>query len=394
MWTEPILHVDMDAFFVEVERLRDETLRNRPVAVGGVGRRGVIASASYEARAFGVRSAQPTAIARRLCRELVVVSPGHGRYGEMSEMVFAVFRSFTPYVEGLSLDEAFLDITGLRRHYESPIDVARDIRATIATDLGLPASVGIAATKFVAKLASEVAKPDGYRHVPADVQLQFLHALPVDALWGVGPATLAGLTRLGVITVGDLAEIPEPTVTSSLGPTVGRHLIDLANGIDLRPVQPDSEAKSLSVEETFSSDLRGQDRIEAALLGHSQRLSGRLRRSGVAAETISIKVRFDDFTTLTRTVTPGVAVDSPRDLFFVGKQLLGEVDLSRPVRLLGLGGASLVAASTPRQMRMDSNEQWDRIADAVSGVRERFGEHAVDPARLVDMETEDLEPDR
>ncbi|MFZ0013136.1 MAG: DNA polymerase IV, partial [Acidimicrobiia bacterium] len=245
MWNETILHVDMDSFFVEVERLDDPALRGRPVAVGGSGPRGVIASASYEAREHGVRSAQPTAIALRHCPRLVVVPPSHGKYGEVSTRVFSTFRSVTPLVEGLSLDEAFLDVGGLRRHYVSPVAVADEVRARLRAELGLPASVGIAAVKFVAKLASQVAKPDGVRHVRSEDQGLFLRDLPVTAMWGVGPATHAALARLGVETVGDIAALPLNALVGAVGPSAGQHLHDLANGIDPRAVVPDSEAKSV-----------------------------------------------------------------------------------------------------------------------------------------------------
>jgi DNA polymerase-4 len=383
MSTEPILHVDLDAFFVEAERLRDPGLRGRPVAVGGTGGRGVIASASYEARAHGVRSAQPTATALRLCKDLIVLPPAHGRYGELSARVFEIFRQFTPLVEGLSVDEAFLDVSGLRRHYESSLEVAVALRAKVRADVGLPASVGVAASKFMAKLATEAAKPDGHFLVPKQTELDFLHALPVEALWGVGPATLAGLQRLGVLTIGELAELPEATVVRSLGPTQGRHLLDLAKGLDLRPVTPDSGARSISVEETYDRDLEGAEVMTTALLAHAQRLSDRLHRSGLAARTVTLKLRFSDFTTITRSVTSDGPVDSPRDLFSVATELLSQVAPDRPVRLLGLGGSSLERADEPRQRAIDADEDWARIADAVAGVRERFGERSVEPARLL-----------
>jgi DNA polymerase-4 len=387
VWSEPILHVDLDAFFVEAERLRDPSLIGKAVAVGGTGARGVIASASYEARAHGVRSAQPTATALRLCKDLIVLPPAHGRYAELSSRVFEIFEQFTPLVEGLSVDEAFLDVSGLRRHYRVPLAVATGLRAEIRAKAGLPASVGIAASKFMAKLASEAAKPDGQLLVPKESQLDFLHALPVEALWGVGPATLAGLQRLGVVTIGDLAGLPEATVSGSLGPTQGRHLLNLAHGIDPRPVTPDNAAKSISVEETYERDLEGAEVMATALLAHAQRLSDRLHRSRLAARTVTLKLRFADFTTITRSAT-GEAVDSPRDLFTAATDLLGQVTPDRPVRLLGLAGSGLEPAGEPRQLLMDSDElrsdeDWARIADAVAGVRERFGEHSVEPARLL-----------
>jgi DNA polymerase-4 len=382
VWTEPILHVDMDAFFVEVERLSDPELRGVPVSVGGTGSRGVIASASYEARGFGVRSAQPTAIALRLCPHLRVIHPDHHRYAAVSEQVFEIFRSFTPHVEGLSLDEAFLDVSGLRRHYPTPVEVASAVRSMIRDQIGLPSSVGVAATKFMAKLASASAKPDGCLHVPKSKQLEFLHSLPVESLWGVGPATLAGLERLGVATIGELAEMPEQAVVSALGVANGRHLLALANGIDDRPVEPDLEAKSVSVEETYETDLLGRSVVETALLAHAQRLSGRLRRSGLGARTVTVKVRYEDFTTITRSLT-GEVVDSPRDLYQCALSLIEDVDLERPVRLLGLGGSKLEAGAEPRQLSLANSEQWQRLEDAVSGVRERYGDHAVEPARLL-----------
>lgn len=386
-WTEPILHVDMDSFFVEVERLRDPGLVGRPVAVGGAGPRGVIASASYEARRFGVRSAQPTTTARRLCDELIVVPSDHARYSDVSADVFAVFRSFTPLVEGLSLDEAFLDVSGLRLHHESSVAVGREVRSKIRVELGLPASVGVAAVKFVAKLASEAAKPDGLRHITIEEQPSFLESLPASAMWGVGPATLAALARLGVETVGDIAIVPESVLASAVGPTVGRHLHDLARGHDPREVVPDTAAKSISVEETYDVDLVGPDVVETALLAHAQRLSGRLRRSGLRARTITLKVRYSDFTTLTRSLTLPGAVDGPRQLFRTGVDLARSLeDPTRPVRLLGLGGTSLEAADAPAQLDIDSNPRWDRVEDAIAHVRERYGETAVGPARLIDRE--------
>ena len=383
VWTEPILHIDMDSFFVEVERLFDSRLVGRPVAVGGTGRRGVIASASYEAREFGVRSAQPTATALRLCPHLEVVAPSHGRYGEVSVEVFAVFRSFTPLVEGVSLDEAFLDVSGLTRHYDSPVDIGEEVRARIRSELGLPSSVGVASTKFIAKLASEEAKPDGLRYIPAEGQLDFLHSLPVRALWGVGPATRASLDRLGVQTVGDIAELPEPAISAAVGPTAGRHLLDLSRGLDPRSVEPDTKAKSLSVEQTYSTDLEGQELVEAALLAHAQRLSMRLRRAGVAARTVSVKVRYGDFTTLSRSRTLDGPVNGARDLYRIGVELVRLLEDTNPVRLLGLTGSSLETATAPRQLGLGDSPNWDRLEDAVAEVRERFGDSAVAPARLV-----------
>ncbi len=374
----------MDSFFVEVERLHDDSLRGIPVAVGGTGPRGVIASASYEARQFGVRSAQPTAMALKACPHLVVVHPSHGRYGEVSARVFEIFRSFTPLVEGLSLDEAFLDVSGLRRHFGSPIEVGQKVRETIKGELGLPSSVGVAANKLVAKLASEAAKPDGLKHVPVREQTSFLDSLKVTALPGVGPATLASLQRLGIVTVADLAAIPEPTLARAIGPTHAHHLHQLASGQDSRPVQPDIEAKSISVEETYPKDLEGIEVLETALLAHAHRLSMRLRRSGVAARTVTLKVRYAGFETVTRSRTGEKAIQGWRDLSRIGGAMLRELAPDRPVRLLGLGGSGLVRAGEIGQLDLEGSAEWDRVEDAVSSIRDRFGDAAINPARLID----------
>lgn len=372
----------MDAFFVEVERLRRPELRGIPVAVGGDGPRGVVASASYEARRFGVRSAMPTGAARRACPQLVVVPADHRRYQEASEQVFAIFHRFTPLVEGVSLDEAFLDVSGLRLHYPHPVEVGEELRAVIRRELQLPASVGVASNKLLAKLASEAAKPDGLFHVPAALQLEFLHRLPVRRLWGVGEATHAALERLGVETVGDLAEVPLPTLTRAVGEAVGRHLSELAQGHDPRPVVPDSEAKSISVEHTYQTDLRTREEVEAALLGHAEKLAGRLRRAGLVARTVTVKLRFADFTTLTRSHTLPAPTDLARHLHHAATDLARRVPLTGPVRLVGLGVSGLEDGSAPRQLDLQTPPEWDRMERTVDAIRARFGEASVQPARL------------
>ena len=384
VWTETILHVDMDSFFVEVERLGNPALLGIPVAVGGTGPRGVIASASYEARSFGVRSAQPTATARRLCPHLEVVTPGHSKYEEASAGVFAIFRSYTPLVEGLSLDEAYLDVGGLRRHYASSLDVANAIRTAIRDETGLPASVGVASSKLLAKLASERAKPDGLLLVPREGQLEFLSALPASALPGVGPATMAALQRLGVDTVADLKAIPPTSLARAIGPNAAAHLTALASGSDERRVEPDHEAKSVSVEETYSTDLEGLEVVRGALLALSHRLSSRLRRSGVTARTITLKVRFSGFETLTRSKTNERPLVGWHEIYSAALQLLDGIDPTRPVRLLGLGGSNLVSVEVPGRLDLDGTADWERVEEAVFEVRERFGDRSIRSARLVD----------
>ncbi len=383
---EPILHVDMDAFFVEVERLDDANLIDKPVVVGGTGRRSVVAAASYEARVFGVRSAMPMVKARRLCPELVIVAPDHSKYSEVSSNVFSIFRSYTPMVEGLSVDEAFLDVSGLRMHYSSPADVAVAVRRSIRDDLGLPASVGVATTKFMAKLASESAKPDGIRQVEAGRELDFLHPLPVRALWGVGQSTHAALEQLGIETIGDLAAVPEPALRSRVGDSVGVHLHELADGRDPRPVQPDSETKSISAEQTYESDLVGVERLEIEILRHSDKVAGRARRAGLWGKTTHLKVRFADFKTITRSETLPAATNVARDIYRSSLRLLERASVgSRPVRLLGVGLSSLTSDAQPRQLAVDRPAKWDELSDAVAGVQDRFGSDSLGPARLADV---------
>lgn len=383
-FTEPILHVDMDAFFVEVERLRDPGLLSRPVVVGGAGNRGVVASASYEARRLGIRSAMPMSIARRMCPSLIVVPTAHDEYQRVSELVFGIFRQFTPLVEGLSLDEAFLDISGLRRVYQHPTEIGQAVKDRVQDELGLPSSVGIAATKFVSKLASSAAKPDGLRHIPHSETLRFLHALPVRSLWGVGEATHAALESLGVEKVGDLATIDLRTLENRLGMSNAGHLAALARGEDPRRVVPDSDAKSISVSETYEHDLTSSQQVDTELLRLCDRLGSRMRRSGLAGRTISLKIRYSDFTTISRSITFDHSTDNSHELRRAVNLLAQKVDWSRPVRLLGVEVGTLMGRDSPRQLSTEEPPKWEDIADVVEEIRERFGSRAIKPARLQD----------
>ena len=390
-FTESILHVDMDAFFVEVERREREDLRRRPVLVGGTGSRGVVAAASYEARAYGISSAMPMVHARRLCPVAIVLPPDHRKYQAASKRVFSIFRSFTPLVEGLSLDEAFLDVAGLRHHFPEPVSIGVEIRARLRQELELPASVGVAVNKFLAKLASEVAKPDGVRHVPAAESLAFLHPLSVRSLWGIGEATQAALERLGVATVGDLADVPLLALRKHLGEAAGTHLHELAWGRDPRPVVPESTAKSISVEETYERDLERRETVEGELLRHAERLAGRLRAAGVAGRILTVKLRFADFTTVTRSVTLVSPTDVARDMYRAARDLLRNMAVeSQPIRLVGVGMSGLTPPTGPRQLAVDRPAKWDDLADAVDQVRLRYGKGSIRPARFIeDVERED-----
>lgn len=395
-----ILHVDMDAFFVSVELLRRPELRGRPVVVGGSGARGVVAAASYEARAFGVHSAMPGARARRLCPHAVFLPGDHARYSEVSGRVMEVFRSFTPLVEPISLDEAFLDVRGARRLMGPPQEIAHRLRARILEQEGLTCSVGIARVKFLAKLASEQAKPKaspdgpvlgpGVFVVAPDRELAFLHALPVKALWGVGPATLARLERLGVRTVGDLAALPVETVVAALGRSSGTHLHALAHARDPRPVVPTQAAKSISHEETFSRDRYRREELEVEVVRLADAVATRLRRAGVAGRTVTLKVRFGDFTTITRSATVDGGVASGHQLAQITRGLLDEVDVGPGVRLLGVGVSQLDDQGT-RQLTLDDllaaeaphgAADWTSAEEAIDAVRARFGDTALGPASL------------
>ncbi len=377
-WSEPILHVDMDAFFVEVERLRNPDLRGRPVAVGGGSTRGVVASASYEARRFGVTSAMPTSKALRLCPRLVLVPTDHSEYERVSGEVFEVFRSFTPLVEGVSVDEAFLDVSGLRRHHPDPAAVGDAIRSRIRSDLGLPSSVGVAATKFVAKLASAAAKPDGQMVVPRESQQSFIRSLPLAALWGVGPATLAALARFGIRRVDELADTPPEALSKAVGAGLAGHLLALIAGDDPRPVETSSVARSISGEETFDIDLSDLTELDRVLRSQADRVAWRLRRSGVEARTVSVKIRFSDFKTITRSATLPAATSNDLALYRVATGLLrkGLAPGSR-VRLLGLGCSNLVAATPGDVLDLDDTERIRRLDHTVDEIRDKFGQGTI-----------------
>lgn len=391
-----ILHVDMDSFFVSVELLRHPELAGQPVVVGGTGDRGVVAAASYEARAYGVHSAMPSVRAKRLCPQAVFLPGDHARYGEVSARIMDIFRSMTPLVEPLSLDEAFLDVRGSRRlHGPAPVIAAR-LRDQVFEAEGLWCSVGVARLKFLAKLASVQAKPRASRQgtvagpgvviVDPDRELAFLHPLPVQALWGVGPVTLAKLQRIGIATIGDLAALPEDTLVAGLGRASGRHLHALANARDPRTVEPDQTAKSVGHEETFARDHHQVDTLRLELLRMSDAVATRLRAGGVAGRTITLKVRFGDFTTITRSSTLATPTDSARELARVGRLLLDGVDPSQGVRLLGLS-VSHLGDDRGQQLSFDDLDdpkpaEWSRAEAAVDAIRARFGARSVGPASL------------
>lgn len=397
-----ILHVDMDAFYVSVELRRRPELRGRPVVVGGTGDRGVVAAASYEARRYGVRSAMASSLARRQCPDLVFLPGDHELYAEVSAQVHEVFHEVTPLVEPLALDEAFLDVTGSLRLFGDAVSIAHRIRSTVSERLDLTCSVGVAPNKFLAKLASVGAKPKvrggaivagaGVLEVRPGEELAFLHPLPVEALWGVGPATLEKLHRVGITTVADLAAFEPGPLESLLGRANGRHLHALSHGIDDRPVEPDRGLKSIGHEETFATDRFTPEEVRVELVRMADAVAARLRAKATGARTLTLKVRFSGFTTITRSVTLPEAVHTAHAILKAVDPLAEGVDPTPGVRLLGISATNFAAVS--EQLTLDSlfdeadtagpeEAQWEAAESTVDAIRERFGRSAIGPASAV-----------
>jgi len=392
-----ILHVDMDAFYALASLLSRPELKGTPVIIAGGGNRGVVLSATYEARAFGVHAAMPTARARRLCPQATVVAPDYARYERISRAVMAVFASVTPLVEPLSLDEAFLDVSGARRRLGTPRQIAQGIRDTIADEQGITCSVGVATTKFIAKLASGLAKPDGLLVVPETEVVGFLHQLPVGALWGVGERTEEVLQRLGLHTVADIAHTPVDTLRRALGDNAGPALHALAWGRDSRSVMPTRRERSIGADETFSYDVDDPAYIHRELLKLSDRTAARVRAAGMVGRTISIKVRFSDFTTITRSKTLRDPTDVSRDIYATARALFDALGLQRArLRLVGVRMEGLMDSDqAPIQGLLDEPEHGWRDADrAVDRASARFGAGAVRPASLVEGERSATAPKR
>jgi DNA polymerase-4 len=375
----------MDAFYASVE-LRDRPeLRGRPVVVGGLGPRSVVLSATYEARAFGVRSAMPVGRARRMCPQAVFIPPRHGVYGEVSREVMAIFRAVTPEVEPLSLDEAFLDVSGAMRRLGTPRRIAELIRQQVREQQSITCSVGVAPVKFVAKIASARCKPDGLLVVPADGLLAFLHPLPVGALWGVGDKAEEVLGRLGLRTVGDIAHVPAATLHRELG-AAGEHLHALAWGRDERPVAPRREEKSVGAEETFPADVDDPDVIRKELLRLSGRTARALRASGCVARTVTVKLRLASFKTITRSRTLAEPTDVAREIYAAACALYegSGLDSKARLRLVGVRATGLRPVSgAARQLAFGERPSgWREAEQAVDRIARRFGTDTVRPAAL------------
>jgi len=396
--TASILHADLDAFYVSVERLKRPDLVGKPVAVGG----GVIVSASYEARKFGVDAPMPIRQARELCPRLIVVGGSFADYIELSDKVFEICRRYTPFIEQISIDEAFLDVAGAGHLFGPPAAIAAAIRMDVSAEAGLPISIGVARSKFLAKVASQAAKPDGLLVVPPEGELDFLHPLPVRAIWGVGPATAAKLAQMGIDTVGELAESRPEFLTSRLGRAAGDHLHHLAWNVDRRHVERHHTAGSVGAQRTFGRDVKNRGEHRAILMAIADRVGGRLRKKDRAGRTVTVRVRFSDFQAVTRSTTLRAAVASTESLFRIADQLvdvaLSEAAEGRGLRLLGISVSKLVH-SPHLQLELPlvtggredavaragsaASLARDRLDAAIDDLRSRFGKTAVASASSV-----------
>ena len=385
-----ILHVDMDAFFASVEEADDPTLKGKAVVVGA-GPRAVVTSANYIARTFGIRAAMPVAQARRLAPHAIFLPNRHYRYGEVSSEVMSIFRDFSPLVEPLSLDEAFLDVTGATRLIGTAREIGNQIRARIENELQITCSVGISTTKLIAKLASSRCKPNGLLEIPQERVLDFLHPLPVRELWGVGPKTAEALIRLGLETIGDIAQTPPHTLIRALGAGQGESLYELAWGRDPREVAESVVDKSIGAEETFAHDLDESEELLAQLLRVTERAARRLRDQKLATRTISIKIRFSDFTTITRSKTIDLPTNSTQEIYDQVRRLFNALALVRArVRLVGVRLENLESdQGLLEQLTLGSREKgWRQVDKALDRARRRFGGGALKPARLLESEDE------
>jgi len=385
-----ILHVDMDAFYASVEERDNPKLKGKAVVVG-MGKRGVVSAANYEARKFGIRAAMPIYKAKALAPHAVFIAPNMARYTEVSEQVMAIFRDVTPHVEPISLDEAFLDVTGARRLLGSGIEIADQIRKRVEKDLGITCSVGIAHNKFIAKIASGRCKPNGVLEVDPEKMLEFLHPLAANEIWGVGPKTNELLEKMGLFTIADIANTPRSTLIRVLGQASGASLYELAWGRDYRDVITEHAEKSISASQTFDVDLYQPEEILKEFLRLTEKSTDRMRAKGLAASTISIKVRFADFKTISRSKTLDLPTTGTQEIFEVAKSLYLGLELDRVlVRLVGVSLDSLVENDDVTQMVLgERTSSWQQADRAIDRVKAKFGRTSLRPARLVDDQDED-----
>ena len=386
-WTRAIIHLDMDAFYAAVEVLDAPELRGKPVIVGGSKERGVVSSASYEARKFGIHSAQPVATAVRLCPHGVFRPVRMKRYQEVSRQIFAIFRRFSPLVEPLSLDEAFLDVTGSTRLFGHPEEIAAKIKEQVVEEMGLTLSAGVAPTKFVAKIASDIRKPDGLTIVPEGKVKEFLEPLPIEKLWGVGKATRETLSHLGVKTIGDLSRLSAKILGRKLGKQ-GLHLYLLAKGVDEREVEPEREVKSIGHENTYAQDISDLALAKKELLSLATKVGKRLRRHSLVGKTVTLKVKYHDFVQITRSFTLVEPTDDSRKIFQTCCDLLGKTEVGKkPVRLFGISLSRLGESEETRQLTLFEGERADkrrRLNEALDTILDKFGDEAIIPGTLLE----------
>ena len=386
-----ILHVDMDAFYASVSIKDDPKLKNKAVVVGA-GVRGVVLSANYEARKFGIRAAMPVGRAQRMAPHAIFIAPDHQRYSQVSEHVMQIFRDVTPHVEPISLDEAFLDVTGAKRLLGDGRTIGKLIRERVEAEQGITCSVGISHNKFIAKLASQHCKPNGMLEIPEDRVLTFLHPLPASAIWGVGPKTNEQLEKLGLRTVGEIANTPRSTLIRALGEATGASLYELAWGRDYRDVITDEPEKSISAAETFASDIDDPEEILREYLRLCEKATLRMRSAGFCAKTISIKVRFADFKTISRSKTLDQPISGTKECFEIAKALYLALKIDRArIRLVGVSLEGLVPVEdAPEQLLLGQRDiGWKEADSAIDRVKAKFGRGSVRPARLVSPDEDD-----
>ncbi|MCD4716703.1 MAG: DNA polymerase IV [Desulfobacterales bacterium] len=382
-----IIHLDMDAFYPAVEALDNPALKGRPVIVGGTTRRGVVSSASYEAREFGVHSAQPIAKAVRLCPNGIFLPVRMKRYKEISEQVFEIFRRFTPLVEPLSIDEAFLDVTGSRHLFGDPVEIAKNIKQMVVKETGLTVSAGVAPSKFVAKIASDMEKPDGLTVVRPDRVREFLDPLPIKKMWGVGKATQEALGRLNVRTFKDLSRVPVKLLERRFGKHgLKMHLLSM--GIDERAVVPDQDVKSVGHEETFSNDISDLGAAKKELLSLADKVARRVRQKKITGRTITLKVKYDDFVQITRSATLPKPTDDGPEIYSIACGLLEKTDAGkRPVRLLGISLSKLSFLASENQLALfdqsGSSQKRKNLNIALDSVYEKHGDNIIGPGTLL-----------
>jgi DNA polymerase-4 len=382
-----ILHIDMDAFFASVEQMDDPSLRNKCVVVGGKSQRGVVAAASYEARKYGIHSAMPIFQARQKCRNLVIVPPRRKRYVELSRKIMAILRGFSPLVEPISIDEAFVDITGCRRLHGTSDRIAAAMKEKILREVGLTCSVGVAPNKFLAKIASDLDKPNGLTVISPGQMPGFINTLVVEKVPGVGQQARKILSSLGIATLGQVRNCPQSVLIKKLG-KFGHRLMALSRGEDDAPVTPHSEAKSISTETTLSQNTLDRELLSGYLLSQSQSVARQLRRKQVRSRTITLKIKTADFKLFSRSRTVSRPIQSAERIYQVALELFNQFSLTQAVRLIGVGAGALRPASTPVQAslfpdnRQARDHKWEKVDRAMDAVAERFGEQAVTRGKL------------